>query len=285
MCEISPTQITDSGVQVPDTYDDVVDWGFTFDLAAYRIAIDPTDSNKQWVAHSNGLLGYLTDDTSEFTAIARFDHPLAGQLRVSDLTTDDEFIYVALTPTIYSESMVFKLPLTKTTFSAYTSSSPEKIYTGDVIRMCRTSDGLYWIRLAMLVPDRQDARDNGGFLFYLCHFNTSTEIETVLVEGVIDDPNPFTGWYAPFSLVEGPDGLIWVLKTNGKYFISGYDSEGSLPLASGGPPVLKTITRYASNGILEDALVMSEQDSYLGVDLAVCGSSVQVGFTSYEGET
>lgn len=283
MCEISPEQVIPETIEVPEPTISGVNYEYTSPLQVYRVGIDPVDSNKQWVADATGCLGFVEDDTNEFTPVAAFFDSIIGILKISDLVVTNSYVYVAVVPTIYSESVVYKIPRTQTDYEAHDENSPAAIFTGDVIRMCRTSDGLYWIRMQILSGTRQDAKDNGAFEFELCHFNTSSETETVLLEAIIEPDGD--GRYAPFSLTEGPDGLIWVLKTLNKYYIMDYTDEGSLPTASGGPPVFKVITRYTTSGVVVDSYTMEEQDAYFGVEITTCGSTVQIGYTSFEGGT
>lgn len=283
MCEISPVELVPNTVVVPEATLDGVVYEYTSPLQAYRISADPVDPNRQWVADTTGCVGYLEDDTNEFTPVAAFFHSLIGILTVSDLVATDDYVYVAVVPHIIAESKVYRIPRTQTVYTAHDENSAAVELTGDVIRMCRAPDGLYWIRMQVLAGTRGDARNNGDFEFELCHYNIATHTETVLVEAVVV-PNG-AGRYPPFTLTEGPDGLIWVLETVGKYYLFSFTDEGRLPTASGGPPVYKNITRYTSAGAVNDSYTMEEQDTFFGVEITTCGSSVQVGFITFEGET
>lgn len=287
MCEQTPEELAGTSVQVPDSVGDTLDWGTTFDMVAMRVSIDPVDAGKRWVGNlhgSEGMVGYVADGSNEFTPIGTFDSPLVSKMIISDLVTLDDYLLVACSPNIYAESYVFMLDRTETTFQNYETSDLEARFEGDVIHMCRADDvgnEVYWIRMEVTNASRLTARNTGDFYFNLCHYDPTTNDETVLATHIVDDPDG-SGQYGPFNLTVGPDGLIWVMQTSGKYFMTQFSDEGLLPTAIGGPPAYKTIMRYDTSGTFQDSFVMEDEER-LGVELTTCGDSVHVLTTFYEG--
>lgn len=287
MCEQSPEEIAGRSVQVPDSVGDTLDWENSFGMVAMRVSMDPVDRDKRWVGNlhgSEGMVGYVIDETNEFTPIATFDSPFVPKMIISDLVALDDYLLVACSPNIYAESYVFALDRSGNTFRNYETSDSEARFQGDVIHMCRADNSgneVYWIRMEVTHASRLTARNNGNFYFNLCHYDVETNNETILATHVVDDPGG-GGEYGPFNLTVGSDGMVWVMQTTGKYFMFNFSDEGLLPTASGGPPAYKTILRYDTSGTFQDSFVMADEED-LGVDLTVCGDSVHVLTTFYEG--